>query len=91
MDEHAWQPEQAIDWENMEIMDTAKDLWVRKVKETLYIRLAPPKCRINHDEGKELSLLWLRTIKVCSVQQEKKTNDYQQQPYLQIPEEHHLG
>jgi hypothetical protein len=44
------------------IVDTAEDLRMRKVKEALHMRLAPPKCRINHDEGKELSPLWLRTI-----------------------------
>ena len=76
--EHAWQPGHAIDWE---IMDTTKDLRARKVKEALYIRLAPPKCRITCDEGKELSPLWLRTIKlVCSGRQDIKPDDYQ--PHL---------
>ena len=78
--EHAWQPGHVIDWENVEIMDTAEDLRARKVKEALYIRLAPPKCRINRDEGKELSPLWLRTIKVCSGRQDKKPDDHQPHP-----------
>ena len=51
--EHAWQPGSTIDWEIMEIMDMAEDLQMRKVKEALYIRLDPSKCRINSEESKE--------------------------------------
>ena len=83
--EHVWQPGHAIDWENVEIMDMAEDLRARKVKEVLYIRLAPPKCRINCDKGKELPPLWLRTIKVCSGWQNTKPNDYQLHPPTTLP------
>ena len=38
--EHVWQLGHAIDWENVDIMDTAEDLRARKVKEALYIRLS---------------------------------------------------
>ena len=84
--EHAWQPGHAIDWENVEIMDTHKDLPARKVKEALYIRLAPPKCRINRDEGKELSSLRLRMNKVCSGLQDMKPDDYQPNPPTHPPD-----
>ena len=66
MAEHAWQDGHVTDCENAEIIDVADDMWTRKVKEALHIRLAPPKCSMNCDEGRELSPLWLRTIKVCS-------------------------
>ena len=61
--EHAWQEGHEIDWNDVEILDTAKDLQERKVKESLYIRMAPKTCLMNRDEGRELPLLWLRTIK----------------------------
>ena len=41
--EHAWQPGHAIDREKVEVIDTAKDERMRKVKEALYIRLSPLK------------------------------------------------
>ena len=75
--ENAWQLGHAIDWENV-------DVRMRKVKEALYIRLAPPNCRINRDEGKDLSLLWLRTIKQCSSRQERM-DDHQPHPPTTLP------
>ena len=41
MVEHAWELGHAIDGKNVEDIDTAKDIRMRKVKEALYIRLAP--------------------------------------------------
>ena len=61
--EHAWMDGHIIEWDQVEILDTSKDLNERKVKEALYIKLAPQECRINRDEGKELSPLWLNAIK----------------------------
>ena len=58
--EHAWLDGHIIEWDQMEILDTTKDLNERKVKEALYIKLSP---QINRDEGKELSPLWLNAIK----------------------------
>ena len=52
-----------IAWNDIEILDTAQDLQERKVKESLYIRMVPGTCLMNRDEGRELSPLWLRTIK----------------------------
>ena len=61
--EHAWQEGHEINWNDVEILDTARNLQERKVKESLYIRMAPKTCLMNRDEGRELPLLWLRTIK----------------------------
>ena len=58
--EHAWQEGHEINWNDVEILDTAKDLQERKVKESLYIRMAPKSCLINRDEVRELSPLWIR-------------------------------
>ena len=44
------------------ILDTATDLQERKVKESVYIRMAPKGLKMNRDDGKELSPLWIRTI-----------------------------
>ena len=60
---HAWQEGHEIEWNDVEILDTAKDLQERKVKESLYIRMAPKSCLMNRDEGRELSPLWIRTFK----------------------------
>ena len=60
--EHAWQAGHEIEWDDVEILDTATDLQERKVKEAVYIRLAPKGLKMNRDEGKELSPLWIRTI-----------------------------
>ena len=61
--EHVWQVGHEIEWDEVEILDVATDLQERKVKESVYIRLAPkspkglsPKgLKMNRDEGKELS------------------------------------
>ena len=39
--EHAWLDRHIIEWDQVEILDTVKDLNKRKVKEALYIKLAP--------------------------------------------------
>ena len=61
--EQAWQEGHKIEWNDLEILDTAKDLHERKVKETLYIRRASKSCLINKDKGRELLPLRIRTIK----------------------------
>ena len=61
--EHAWQDGHCVNWEDAEVLDTARDLQVRKTKEALYIKMTPSGCRINRDEGRDLPPLWLRTIK----------------------------
>ena len=60
--EHTWQAGHEIEWDDVEILDTATDLQERKVKESVYIRLAPKWLKMNRDEGKELSPLWIRTV-----------------------------
>ena len=60
--EHAWQAGHEIEWDDVEILDMAKELQERKVKESVYIRLASKGCRMNRDEGRELSPLWVRTV-----------------------------
>ena len=50
---HAWQEGHEIEWNDVEILDTAKDLQERKVKESLYVRMAPKSCLMNRDEGRE--------------------------------------
>ena len=57
-----WQEGHEIDWNDVEILNTARDLQERKVKESLYIRMALKTCLMNRDEGRELPLLWLRTL-----------------------------
>ena len=61
--EHAWKDGHIIEWDQVTILDTASDLRERQTKEALYIKLAPPGCRMNRDEGKDLSPLWLNAIK----------------------------
>ena len=52
--EHTWQESHEIEWNDVEILDTAKDLQERNFKESLYIRMAPKSCLMNRDEGREL-------------------------------------
>ena len=61
--EHAWQEGHEIEWNNVEILVTAKDMQEWKAKKSLYIRIAPKTYLMNRDEGRELPLLWLRTIR----------------------------
>ena len=56
---HAWQDRHIIEWDQVMILDTASDQRERQTKEALYIKLALPGCRMNRDEGKYLSPLWL--------------------------------
>ena len=60
--EHAWQASHEIEWDDVEMQDTATDLQERKVKESVHIRLAPKGLKMNRDDGKELSPLWIKTI-----------------------------
>ena len=60
--EHAWQVGHEMEWDDVEILDAATDLQERKVKEPVYIRLALQGLKMNRDEGKEISPLWIRTI-----------------------------
>ena len=73
--EHAWQDGHIIEWDQVTILDTASDLRERKTKEALYIKLAPPGCRINRDEGKDLSPLWLNAIKNCFRRGQRRGRD----------------
>ena len=52
--EHAWQDGHIIEWDQVEIVDTAASTSERLVKEAIHIKLAPPGCRINREEGKDL-------------------------------------
>ena len=53
---------------------TATDERQRRVKEALYIRMAPPGVRMNRDEGREVSPLWLNAIrKLRRTQGDQKT------------------
>ena len=45
--EHAWQAGHEIEWDDVKIQDTATDLQERKVKESVYIRLAPKGLKMN--------------------------------------------
>ena len=60
--EHAWQDGHVIEWDQAEIVDAAKSTWERLVKEAIHITLAPPGCRMNKDEGMDLSPLWMNAI-----------------------------
>ena len=53
--EHTWQAGHEIEWDDIEILDTATGLQARKVKESVYIRLAPKGLTMNRDGGRELS------------------------------------
>ena len=50
--EHAWKDGHIIEWDEVKILDTPRDERERRVKEALYIKLAPPGLRMNRDEGK---------------------------------------
>ena len=63
--EHAWKDGHIIiiEWDEVKILDTARDERERRVKEALYIRLAPPGLKMNRNEGKDISPLWLSAMK----------------------------
>ena len=74
MAEHAWKDGHVIEWNEVEVLDTATDERQRRVKEALYIRMAPPGVRMNRDEGREVSPLWLNAIrKLRRTQGDQKT------------------
>ena len=61
--EHAWKDGHIIEWDEVKILDTAREERERRVKEALCIRLAPPGLKMDRDEGKEISPLWLCAMK----------------------------
>ena len=71
--EHAWKDGHVIEWNEVEVLDTATDERQRRVKEALYIRMAPPGVRMNRDEGREVSPLWLNAIRELRTQRDQKT------------------
>ena len=60
--EHAWQDGHVIEWDQVEIVDTAASTSERLVKEAIHIKLAPLGCRINREEGRDLSPLWMNAV-----------------------------
>ena len=72
--EHAWKDGHVIEWNEVEVLDKATDERQRRVKEALYIRMAPPGVRMNRDKGREVSPLWLNAIrKLRRTQGDQKT------------------
>ena len=62
--EHTWQDGHSIDWDSVEILDTATGYISRRTKEALRIKLQTTStCRMNRDEGRELSPIWLSTLR----------------------------
>ena len=62
--EHAWQDGHSIEWDNAEILETATGFISRRTKEALHIKLrTTPTCRMNRDEGRDLSPIWLSTLR----------------------------
>ena len=62
--EHAWQDGHNIEWDNVEILDTATGSISRRTKEAIHIKLrTTPTCRMNRDEGRDLSPIWLSTLR----------------------------
>ena len=62
--EHTWQDGHSIEWDNAEILDTATGFISRCTKEALHIKLrTTPTCRMNRDEGRDLSPIWLSTLR----------------------------
>ena len=61
--EHPWKDGHIIEWDQVEVLDTATDERERRVKEALYINMVPPGVRMNRDEGRDVSPLWLNAIK----------------------------
>ena len=62
--EHAWLSGHYSDWNNVEVLDQENDLYRRKVKEGIEIRLTNKQLRINRDEGRDLSPEWFAIIKI---------------------------
>ena len=71
--EHAWQDGHIIEWDQVEIVDTATATNERLVKEAIHIRLAPRGCRINREEGRELSLLWMNAVRSAREHSRRRT------------------
>ena len=62
--EHAWQDGHSIEWDNVEILDAATGFISRRTKEALHIKLrTTPTCKMNRDEGRDLSPFWLSTLR----------------------------
>ena len=62
--EHAWQDGHNIEWDNVEILDTTTGSISRRTKEAIHIKLrTTPTCRMNRDEGRDLSPIWLSTLR----------------------------
>ena len=58
--EHAWMDGHEMDWENIEVLDVEGSNKERLVKEAFYIRATESKRRLNRDEGKDISQIWLQ-------------------------------
>ena len=64
MAEHAWKDgDHQINWDNVDIIDRAQGMTERRVKEGIYIGLAPPGLTLNTDIGLELSPIIMRAAR----------------------------
>ena len=61
--EHAWQGGHTILWNDTEVMDISQNLTERRVKEAIYINLAPQSMTMNRDRGMEISKLLIRSAR----------------------------
>ena len=62
--EHAWKDgDHQINWNDVDIIDRAQGMTERRVKEAIYIGLAPPGLTSNRDVGLELSPIIMRAAR----------------------------
>ena len=62
--EHAWKDgDHQINWDDVDIIDRAQGMTERRVKEAIYIGLAPPGLTLNRDIGLELSPIIMRAAR----------------------------
>ena len=52
-----------INWDDVDIIDRAQGMTERRVKEDIYIGLAPPGLTLNRDIGLELSPIIMRAAR----------------------------
>ena len=73
-----------IEWDQAEIVDAGKSTCERLVKEAIHIKLAPPGCRMNKDEGMDLSPLWMNAI-LAMRDRQRRMQDHRHTPPSATP------
>jgi len=81
--EHAWDAGHRVDWEVVQILDTASKMKELLVKEAIHIQLTPSEKLLNRDNGWQIPEAWNTTLR--KITSTRGGSRYQDQSVIRDP------